>query len=246
MIHCSLFGLNCKSFVIFTKFLLTDRNWFFFLLAPAFTFSPSKNSNLKFILSLHNERHCSSNSIHTLGSQQWIYWEPLGLVSYRVQRVTRETWSCYWIYSCLSVCTQLKQTERKDGGWGTISEPSGSPLPPTLWDWPCDMLWPVGQLKTWYQQKLKKCMYTGACFLFCCSWELCDHCFVNKLGLASCDRRYMAKSHPLPNWTCANYQTLTEAILHHPSPAKPPADLRDLMSQSSPEPPSQCTKSREE
>lgn len=92
----------------------------------------------------------------TLGSQQWIYWEPLGLVSYRVQRVTRETWSCYWIYSCLSVCTQLKQTERKDGGWGTISEPSGSPLPPTLWDWPCDMLWPVGQLKTWYQQKLKK------------------------------------------------------------------------------------------
>lgn len=173
--HDSLFSqfwLNCKMLVIFTKLPLIDRSYFFFLLlASAFTFFLNKNSNLKIILNIHNTKKCIPIP-HGLGKQQWTYQEPWGLLSWTgVQRVSQRKLVLPLIYSCLNVFTQLRQAERKGWGWGTVSEPPGSPLPHWLWTWPCDLLWPMGQQQAWCKQRFKKYCALGLAFSFALFWN---------------------------------------------------------------------------
>lgn len=97
----------------------------------------------------------------------------------------------------LPPCIHLIKASWKTEGGERMWAP-GSPAPHWLWPWPRDLLWLMGKQQAWHKQRFKTCLCTRACFLFCCAWEPCDHCYVNKPGLACCDKKYAAKSSLLP------------------------------------------------
>lgn len=154
----------------------------------------------------------------------------------------RGNWSCYWIYSCLNVSIQLRQAERKGWEWRTVSEPLGSPLPHWLWAWPCDLLLPMGQQQVWCKQRFKQCLCTGACLLSLflgTLWPLLRKQTRTSLLWQETHGQVISIA---PTEIVPTIRHMSEAILDHPSSAKPPADRKDLMGQSNPELPSWCRK----
>lgn len=121
--------------------------------------------------------------------------------------IIQENWTWRWIYSCLSVFTQLRLAEWEDWGWELYLSPRAVRSHPNpegnhvtcfgQWDRP----W------AWWKQRLKICSCTVACLLFCCSWESCDPAFVNKPGLVYCERGTWPSHLSCPAWKGANYQT---------------------------------------
>ena len=111
----------------------------------------------------------------------------------------------HWIYSCLNVFTWDKLKEKVQGGnsiWAPGQSSATLTLRAAMW-----LALANETVSTVMQAGVKKRLCTVTHFLSCCSWKPYDHCYVNKPGLAHCERDRWPRHLHCPSRIRANYLT---------------------------------------
>ena len=134
------------------------------------------------------------------------YQDQWGLPSYtRVQQISREIWICTEAIPASMYSPNWDKIKEKVEGRNSVWAPGQSSATLTL----RVAMWLALANDSIHHDAGRglKCWCTVTHFLSGCSWKPYDHCFVNKPGLARCERDRWPRHLHCPSWTRAKYLT---------------------------------------